>query len=206
MPDKYKNRYRIASARLQQWDYGSDAAYFVTICTKDRECFFGNVVDEKMELSAIGEIVKREWLKSFEMRPDMNLEMGEFQIMPNHFHGIVIIGENEYNRGGGDVLHCPGRDAMHCVSTPEPTDPTNAPNDAPSPKNKFGPQSKNLASIIRGFKIGVTTNARLILPEFGWQSRFHDHIIRDQKSFDNISNYIINNPSNWRDDKFYQKP
>jgi len=69
-------------------------------------------------------------------------------------------------------------------------------------KNKFGPQSKNLASIVRGFKIAVTKNARLINPNFTWQSRFHDHIIRDEKSYQTISEYVINNPINWRNDKF----
>lgn len=65
------------------------------------------------------------------------------------------------------------------------------------PKNRFGPQSKNLGSIIRGFKIGVTKNARLIQPEFTWQPRYHDHIIRNQPSYDRIANYINNNPTNW---------
>ena len=155
MSEKYQNRYRIPSARLQNWDYGTDAAYFVTICTKDRECYFGDVMDGTMQLSEMGEIVKTEWIKTFEMRPDMNLIMDEYIIMPNHFHAIIIIGENEYNMRG--------RDAMHCVSA--------------GTTNKFGPQSKNLASIIRGFKMGVTKNARQIHAGFEWQARFYDHII-----------------------------
>ena len=177
MSDKFNNRYRIASARLSTWDYGSEGAYFVTICTKRMRCFFGSIEDKKMKLSAIGEIVKQEWLKTFEMRPDMNLQNVEYVIMPNHFHAIIIIGVNEYNSGSASITN--------------------------TPKNKFGPQSKNLASIIGGFKIGVTTNSRKILPSFDWQHLFHDHIIRNQRSFDNISNYIKNNPANWPDDKFY---
>ena len=70
------------------------------------------------------------------------------------------------------------------------------------PKNKFGPQSKNIASIIRGFKIGVTTNARKIHAGFAWQPRFYDHIIRDRDSFETIQTYIIENPVKWADDKF----
>jgi len=80
---------------------------------------------------------------------------------------------------------------MHRVSTT-----------TPEPINKFGPQSKNLASIVRGFKSSVTTNARIIHADFAWQSRFHDHIIRDSESFERIQNYIANNPMNWKDDKF----
>ena len=68
MPDKYKNKYRIPSARLQTWDYASEAPCFVTICTKNRVFFFGDVVDEKMQFSPIGDIVEKEWLKTFEMR------------------------------------------------------------------------------------------------------------------------------------------
>jgi len=222
MSDKFQNKYRIPSARLQNWDYGSNALYFVTICTKKRKYFFGDIENSKMILSAIGRNVEIEWLKTFEMRKDMNLEMGEYVVMPNHFHAIIIIGENEFNRkhnidavcgdggGGGDGRG--GRDAMHRVSTIDTVDTIdtiqpNKPN-VKKPidddyKNKFGPQSKNLASIIRGFKSAVTTFARNNTIDFAWQPRFHDHIVRDNESFQRISEYIRNNPLNWRDDKFY---
>ena len=72
-------------------------------------------------------------------------------------------------------------------------------------QNRFGQQSQNLGSIIRGFKIGVTKQARIIRPDFQWQPRFHDHIIRDEESFNGISEYIQNNPSNWKKDTFYPK-
>jgi putative transposase len=200
--EKFQNKYRIPSARLSHWDYGSAALYFITICTKNREHYFGEIVHDKdalpcVSLSPIGEIVKSEWLKTFEMRPDMNLWMGEFVVMPNHFHGIIGIGENEYNTKRGVVDGVGGRDAMHCVST-RPASETNR------PKNQFGPQSKNLASVVRGFKIGVTKNARSVHADFEWQSRFHDHIIRDDKSFQKISDYIINNPAHWQEDKFFK--
>lgn len=89
--DKYQNKYRIASARATFWNYGWPAAYFVTICTKDRKHLFGEVVDGQMVLSETGKIVKAEWLKTFDMRPDMNLQMSEYVVMPNHFHEVVII-------------------------------------------------------------------------------------------------------------------
>jgi len=117
----------------------------------------------------------------------MNLQMDEFVIMPNHFHAIIIIGENIYNTS----IDTQRRDAMHCVSTGDY-------------KNKFGPQSKNLASVIRGFKIGVTKNARKIHADFAWQSRYHDHIIRNDESLYRIRDYIKNNPSIWSEDKFYE--
>lgn len=185
---KFKNKYRIEPTRLKNWDYGNSAAYFITICTANREHFFGKIVEEQCiaPLSSIGIIVEQEWIKTPEIRPDMNLELGEFVVMPNHFHGIIFIGNNEYN--GGDVMH--GRDAMHRVSTDGIY------------KNEFGSQSKNLASILRGFKSAVTVQARKINPEFGWQSGFHDSIIRNPKSYDVISQYIIDNPKKWVDDEF----
>ncbi len=69
--------------------------------------------------------------------------------------------------------------------------------------NKFGPQSRNLPSIIRGFKIGVTKGARKIDAGFKWQPKYYDHIIRDRKSFETISNYIKRNPENWKTDEYF---
>ena len=115
--DKYKNKYRIASARLQHWDYQWVGAYFITVCTQNREHYFGHIVDGKMQLSQVGEIAQFEWLKTFEMRPDMNLWMGEYVVMPNHFHAIIGIGDNEFNRRR--ETQCRG--AMHCVSRTDTT-------------------------------------------------------------------------------------
>jgi putative transposase len=229
--EKYKNKYRIPSARLQNWDYGWNASYFITICTHNRECYFGEIVDTvetqciaslrppiAMQLSEIGKIVESEWIKTPEIRPDMNLKLGAFVVMPNHFHAIIMIGENQYNRergvvgrgGGNDAMdrcrgndamhHCTGRDAMHCVSTTT----TTTTGDTPSPQNRFGPQSKNLASILRGFKSSVTKQARPINPDFAWQPLFHDHVIRDAQSYQRIEQYTVNNPRNWEQDKFYK--
>jgi putative transposase len=198
--EKFQNKYRIPSARAQFWDYRWAGAYFITICTKNRIHYFGEIENGTMILSNIGESVKNEWLKTPQIRPDMNLELGEFVVMPNHFHAILIIGENEYNHGGdGNMVETqciaslpqtPIHDggAMHCTSTPN---------------NQFGPQRKNVASIIRGYKSSVTKYARMTQIDFEWQTRYYDHIIRNEKSFQTISEYIINNPANWDKDKFY---
>ena len=76
-------------------------------------------------------------------------------------------------------------------------------NKTTQPKNKFGPQSKNLASIIRGYKTGVTKYTTINKLNFAWQTRFHDRIIRNDTEFRRISNYIINNPKNWNEDEFF---
>lgn len=183
---KFKNRYRITSARAPFWDYGSNAAYFVTICTHNRAHWFGNVVDGVMQLSTIARIANACWHEIPDHFPFV--ELGSYVVMPNHVHGVVIINKPI------DVANPINDD------TPIPDTETNP------PQNRFGPQSKNLASIIRGFKIGVTKNARQINAEFAWQSRFHDHIIRNEKSFRNICNYIVANPANWQKDKFFNNP
>ncbi len=177
--DKFKNKYRISSARLKNWDYGSPGLYFITICTKNRKHFFGEIENSEIVLNQLGLIVDTEWTRTPSIRPDMNLALGEFITMPNHFHGIIMIGENGFN-----ARH--GRDAKRGVST-----------------NKFGPQSKNLGSIIRGFKSAVTTASKKLNMEFDWQERFHDHIVRDHDELIRISNYIETNPQNWKDDKLF---
>ncbi len=121
----------------------------------------------------------------------MNLTMGEFVVMPDHFHAIIGIGKNPYNANG--------RDAMHCVSTQPDDQHPSMENPKSIPKNKFAPQTKNLGSIIRGFKAEVTKNARMINPDFGWQTRYNDHIIRNEKGFKKISQYIKDNPKNWKE-------
>ena len=184
MSGLYQNKYRISSARLQSWDYASEGMYFITICTQNREQYFGRVIGDKLKLSSIGNIARDEWFKTPGLRPDMNLELGEFVVMPNHIHGIIIIGENQYNSGGG----------AGALGIDE---------DTTTPKNHFGPQRKNLASIIRGYKSAVTIYARKNQIDFAWQPRFYEHIIRSPDDYDRISTYIIHNPEKWQDDKFF---
>ena len=87
--DKFQNKYRIPSTRLQHWDYGQPAAYFVTICTKGRENHLGDVVNGKMNLSGVGIIADILWHEIKNHTP--NIDLGEFVVMPNHVHGIIII-------------------------------------------------------------------------------------------------------------------
>ena len=193
----FNSKYRIPSSRLRSWDYASEGMYFVTICTKNREHYFGDITESDdgsiiLLPTEIGKIASSEWYKTLEMRPDMNLELGEFVVMPNHIHGIIIIGANDFNRTDGmhSVSNDTDTDAKHCVSTA-------------AAANKFAPQSKNLASIIRGYKSAVTTFARKNNIDFDWQTRYHDHIIRSADAYNKISHYILNNPNKWHQDKFF---
>ncbi len=179
--NKYKNKYRVPSARWADWDYASEGAYFVTICTKHRVQYFGEIVNDEMQYSELGMIAVREWIESAALRPDMELDMGCFQVMPNHIHGIVFIGRD--CRIDADC-----RDAMHGVSIDNGVE------------NRYGPQSKNLASIMRGFKSAVTMQARMLNIPFDWQARYHDRVIRDDEEFRKIAAYIEQNPLNWCND------
>jgi len=85
----FKNKYRVESTRLPGWDYGQAGYYSVTICTKDREHFFGEIVQDEIQLSPVGEIVAYEWAKTETIRSNVLLDEGI--IMPNHMHMIVLI-------------------------------------------------------------------------------------------------------------------
>ncbi|MDR9399065.1 transposase [Salibacter sp.] len=161
----HRKKFKDETNRLKNWDYGSNAAYFVTICTADRNHFFGEIKNTKMYLSDIGQVANQYWSEIPDHFPFVKLDA--FVIMPDHIHGIIIIDKQ---------IH---------------------PNDSVIQPNKFGPQSQNLGSIVRGFKTGVTKYARMNDIEFKWQSRYHDHIIRNEKSFYRIRKYIIDNPKNW---------
>ena len=176
MEDKFDNKYRIPSARWAAWDYSQQAAYFITICTANRQSLFGHIHNKQMILSDIGQIAHAEWFKSPAIRPDMNLSLESFIVMPNHIHGILTIGENAFNQSA----------AIHTAT--------------------FGAQSKNLASILRGYKSTVTTQARKTQTAFDWQTRFHDHVIRNFEEFQRIEYYIIHNPENWEKDCFFPPP
>ena len=136
---KYKGRYRIPSARAW-WHQYNGGTYFVTFCTKNREHFFGEIKDGVMTLSMVGEYLNQQILLTPQVRPDMNLEIPTFTIMPNHVHLLVVIGENVYNTMG----NVSEQKCMDSLDTLE---------------NMFSPQRKNLASIIRGIKTATSSSA-----------------------------------------------
>ncbi len=133
--EKYRGKYRVASARWAIWDYAANAAYFVTLCTQTRSHDFGTVVAGGMQCTPMGQAAQDCWHAIPEHFPFVAL--GEFVVMPNHVHGIVMIA-----KPGGDTG----------VRTPVETQDFASLQQTP-PQNKFGPQSKNLASIVRGYKI-----------------------------------------------------
>ena len=195
---KYKDKFRIETTRLPSWGYGANAPYFVTICTKNREKFFGEIINNIVNLSPVGKIAQKYWLDIPKHFPFVELD--EFIIMPNHVHGIIVINkpvvETQYVASQNQINKL---ETQHIAGTNVKTQHFGS-----LQKNKFGPQSQNLASIVRGFKSGVTTYVRKNNIEFGWQPRYYDHIIRNYKSWEKIRQYILKNPSKWLDDNEYQ--
>lgn len=200
--DKFQNKYRIESARWQQWNYANAGAYFITICTKNRQHHFGEIWDGIMHLTDMGLLVQSEWIKTPALRSDMNIQLGAFVVMPNHFHGIIIIGDNEFNTYDNMDKHCD--DGTHCNDGMHCNVETHCNASLQRHQNQFGTQRKNLASIIRGFKSTVKKQSFTINPQFEWQARFHDRVIRNQREFLNIEKYIQNNPKSWKEDCFYK--
>jgi len=190
--EKFQGKYRIPSARLPHWDYRWAGAYFITICTQNREHFFGEVVNGQMKLSYTGVIADILWHQI--PHHSKNVELGAFVVMPNHIHGVVIINNPDPFYAVVETLHA--------TSLP-PTDATSL----RTPNQKFSiisPKSNSVSAIIRSYKSAVTKHAHRLGFTFQWQTRFYDHIIRDERSFQTISNYIENNPVNWREDKFFK--
>ena len=148
-----------------------DGCYFVTVCTKDRKKYFCEEKDGQLFLNEFGKIVEQQWLW---LKENYNyIRLYRYVVMPNHFHGLIVIDR----MNSGDVVRT-GRDL--------------------SLQNKI----KSLSELIGAFK---TTSSKLIhragLSEFGWQRSFYDRIIRNEKEFDNASDYILNNPLNWHRDR-----
>ncbi len=195
MTEKYKNKYRIKSTRLQNWDYRWSGAYFITICTQYREHYFGEIIEGKMQLSNIGVIADILW---YEIKNHAkNMELGAFIVMPNHIHGILILNDNGVGNDGGFVV-----ETLHATSLRQHQHQHQPQNNKEFMAN-ISPKSNSISTIIRSYKSAVTKHARRLGYDFAWQPRFYDHIIRDERSFNTISNYTINNPSKWTDDKFH---
>ncbi|MFH0779793.1 MAG: transposase [Parcubacteria group bacterium] len=182
---KLRKQYRLLCC-----DYSSPGDYFVTICTKNREMFFGNVVNGKMELSEAGKIAREMWLNIPKQFP--NIKLGVFEIMPDHVHGIIsIIGVDP---PGLDSI---GRNLINQIPTSK---------EIWKSRIKYNPMemsSVSLGKIIRWYKGRVKFEIGKSYPKlnFAWQSRYHDRVIRNDVEYDAIRQYIIDNPKNWEKDR-----
>jgi len=157
--------------RLSGYDYSTTGSYFVTICIKNRECLFGEILDGEMKLNETGKIADEQWKWLFQQYK--YIQMDEYVIMPNHFHGIIHI---------VDVGN--GRDRSLQYGD--------------NPQRKIKP----IPELIGAFKTTssklIHRNGNT---EFQWQKSYHDRIIRNDRELYRIQKYISNNPKNWNRDK-----
>lgn len=174
MPDKFQDKYRIASNRLRGWNYATNGHYYITIVTADRKRLFGNIINGEMILNDIGLIVYDEFFKSFELRAELYL--GEFILMPDHLHAIVILDKTDFeccgdgrdNLGGcvdmvdhvdvGNCVETDGRPSLQPTNPIRPINPTHPNNpirtvfpQQPTPP-QFQRQPKSISSFVAGFK------------------------------------------------------
>lgn len=175
--------YREESARANWWDYSGSAAYFITICTKDRRPYFGSVVNGIVKLSDVGEIIENCWKEIPVHFPFANVD--DFVIMPDHMHGIIIINSTDappqtHNKLSGEDI----------------------PTDSSLFMSSITPVSKSLPNIVASFKSAATRLARVIQPDFAWQPRYHDRIIRNQIEHARKISYMKDNPINWKGNRF----
>lgn len=191
------------SIRLKGYDYSEAGLYFITICTQNRKHLFGEIKEGKMILNEYGKIAFTEWEKTEEIRN--NCLLHEFIIMPNHIHGII---ELLFKKGEGKDIgkfKSPSQTIGSIIrgfkiatikrikdlilnNNSSTGELQFAPTKDFAPTKKFAP-TEEIKSL--NFKI--------------WQRNYYEHIIRNEKSYQNISNYIMNNPQKWLDDKFYSK-
>ena len=186
----FKNKYRIESARLPGWDYTAEGYYYVTIFTKNRLHYFGCVVNDDLLLHPMGEIVAEEWLRTPTLRS--NVEVDEWVVMPNHMHGILVI-----------TRRIPSKSETFQRNTQDSeTFQRNTQDSETFQRNVSTLKANSLGSIIGQFKGACTKRIwEEIDPEFGWQTRFWDRIIRDAAELDRARAYIRNNPLNWEKDQ-----
>ena len=206
---KYLGKYRVRSARYKGWDYRTSAHYFITICTANKQDFFGEIPLDKMIISPVGAIAHILWHEMIHHYPKELIELGEFIVMPNHVHGIITLNNNvETQHAASDFTDNESNDSSINESNDSLMETQHAASLQEWERGSFPIPNLNpnsISSIVRNYKSAVTKYARrLVSSEFAWQTRFYDHIIRNDESYGIIANYIRTNPENWNKDKFYQ--
>jgi len=183
-PQKHHRR----SIRLKGYDYTQVGAYFITICTWQRECLFGDVVNDEVQLSCYGETVLFNWRHLPKRYPHVQLDA--FVIMPNHIHGIIFLIDKKETivRDVGAGLQIISDIKTDFSVKPVPT------------------KRHGLPEVIRGFKTFSARRINQIRCLAGipvWQRNYYECIIRSEESLQKIQEYIIKNPLSWQQDKLH---
>lgn len=202
------------SIRLKGYDYSQAGAYFITICCQNRICRFGKIdvreslSDSQMMLNENGTIAHNEWNKLPERFT--NIELDVFQIMPNHMHGIIVLNDVGATLAVAPNTDAPNTDrphnddAPHNDDVPHNTDGIKRTGASPAPTNTI------IGDMVGAYK-SLVANTCLDIYKFKnetmgklWQRNYHEQIIRNEQSYQTISQYIRNNPAKWNEDKFYR--
>ena len=202
MPQKFNNKYRIPSARAAWHDYNG-GLYFITICTKGMEHYFGKIQDNEMIYTETGKYAE----KCISDIPNhfADAEIIISQVMPNHVHLIVEIQNVGTMHASSDesTKHAHTVETMHASSL----QPPRWKNEICDEKmHNISHKRGRISYVIGSFKSAVTKFANQNNIEFGWQSRFHDNIIRSQAELERIYEYIQNNVTTWNNDRFNSHP
>ena len=171
------------SIRLKDYDYASAGAYFVTLCVQNRECLFGSITDVEIELCASGKMICETWKQLPENYP--SVEIDDYVVMPNHFHGIIIIGTRPFGGLG---------DGAACLLRGHP---------------QGGAPTLSLPDVVHRFKSLTTARYRQGVVQYGWQPfygrlwqrNYYEHVIRNEDELDDIRKYIDENPRKWDHDE-----
>jgi len=194
------------SIRLKGYDYSRSGAYFLTICTQNRECLFGDVRDGEMVMNDAGECIRKCWLGFPNRFPILSID--EFVVMPNHMHGVIMINgmdksknKGKYNEKGEHKVRPYGtKNDANCI------EPCVRPS---SYIHIHGTSGNSIGRIIQAFKsittyqyaIGVKKYNWQTFPGKLWQRNYFDRIIRNETELNHIRKYILNNPLRWHLDK-----
>ena len=171
--------------RLLGFDYSGESAYFVTICTRNRECLLGDVMKGKMRLNELGRMVQTVWDRLPERFP--TVELAAFVVMPNHVHGILVVGA---------ALAPPKRRKVWAGLA---LSQGGAASSAPT---RFA--STTLGNVLRAFKSISAISVNRLLSRSGqplWQRTYYEHVIRDEESLNRLREYIATNPLRWELDR-----
>ena len=192
-PDIHKRK----SIRFKGYEYSQAGLYFITICVQNRECRFGKIENDEMISNEYGTFAFNQWEKLPERFANFDLDV--FQIMPNHMHGIIALHEN-VGAGFTPALNDDRQPHSHS-GQPQGIAPTNA-----TVGDIVGAYKSLVANGCLEIYKSKFVRAGLAPAQMGklWQRNYYEHIIRNQQSYETISNYIINNPAKWQEDKFYQ--
>lgn len=204
--DPYRHHRR--SIRLKRYDYSQKGLYFITLCCKDKTHLFGQIIDGEMVLNAFGKIVFAEWEATPEIRK--NISLGAFIIMPNHIHGILKIDyTTSHKQTGAGKFKSPSQ-TIGAIARGYKGATTRKMKDCLK-KLEAEKESRRgeLHSPTKHREKGECNSPqqmRLKISEGSiWQRDYYDIIIRNERALKNISAYIINNPSKWKEDKFYSR-